>query len=296
MREISPDFAEHLASGATTICMCWRVDPKFGPAIGFTDHDVDISFDGLVFEATSGFAASGLDQSLGLSIDNAAASGVLVSDKLSDEDISRGRFDGAEVRQWQVNWRDPAQRLLMFRGEFGEVKRGDQAFEVEIRGLSERLNRPVGRSYLPVCDAALGDKRCKFDVTQNGFAALATVESLIDTQSFFVDGLAGFETGWFTKGALSWTSGANAGETMGVRVHALRDGAVEIGLAREAIGEIAAGDSFDIVAGCDKRRATCRDKFSNILNFQGFPFTPGENWTTAYPVDGDSYQGGSRFG
>lgn len=59
---------------------------------------------------------------------------------------------------------------------------------------------------------------------------------------------------------------------------------------------MASGDVFDVVAGCDKRKETCAAKFSNLVNFRGFPFMPGENWVTAYPVDGQAYQGGSRLG
>ncbi len=35
------------------------------------------------------------------------------------------------------------------------------------------------------------------------------------------------------------------------------------------------GDTFTIVAGCDKSRETCASKFNNILNFRGFPDVPG---------------------
>ena len=30
-------------------------------------------------------------------------------------------------------------------------------------------------------------------------------------------------------------------------------------------------------AGCDKQAATCRDKFSNLINFVGMPYCPGQN-------------------
>lgn len=36
-------------------------------------------------------------------------------------------------------------------------------------------------------------------------------------------------------------------------------------------------DTVDAYPGCDGRPETCRDKYSNILNFLGFPFIPTEN-------------------
>ena len=38
---------------------------------------------------------------------------------------------------------------------------------------------------------------------------------------------------------------------------------------------IAIGDTFQVFAGCDKKLETCKTKFVNIENFQGFPYVPG---------------------
>lgn len=295
MREFSPELTAHLASGVTTLCACWRINTHEGAALGFTDHDRDIEFDGLTFEAASGFTASGIDQSLGLAIDNATASGALISDRISEDDIRRGRFDGAEVLHWQVNWADPAQRILMFRGELGEIRRGASSFEVELRGQSEVLNRPMGRAYLPVCDAVLGDARCGVDLSDPAFNASDIVAAVEDFRTLRTNGLGAFSADWFSDGVLTWRSGPSDGVSVRVRSHRNDGGASVLVLDRDQT-DMGVGDAFDIVAGCDKRKDTCTSKFSNLVNFRGFPFMPGENWVTAYPVDGQSYLGGSRFG
>jgi uncharacterized phage protein (TIGR02218 family) len=41
------------------------------------------------------------------------------------------------------------------------------------------------------------------------------------------------------------------------------------------------GQTFTITAGCDKRVATCRSKFSNVANFRGFPHMPGNDFLTS---------------
>lgn len=295
MREFSPELSAHLASGVTTLCACWRINTRKGVSLGFTDHDGNIEFDGLTFEAASGFTASGIDQSLGLAIDNATASGALISDRNSEDDISRGRFDGAEVVHWQVNWTDPEQRILMFRGELGEIRRGPSSFEVELRGLSEVLNRPIGRAYLPVCDAVLGDARCSFDLTDPAYSASAIVDAALDLRKLKTNGLSGYSVGWFADGVVTWRGGEADGLEVKVRDHRVVGGDSILILDRDQ-RDMASGDAFDVVAGCDKRKETCSAKFSNLVNFRGFPFMPGENWVTAYPVDGQAYQGGSRLG
>lgn len=47
-------------------------------------------------------------------------------------------------------------------------------------------------------------------------------------------------------------------------------------------------------ATCDKRWSTCGAKFSNSLNFRGFPDLPGDDFLTASPVQGGRNDGRSR--
>jgi uncharacterized phage protein (TIGR02218 family) len=88
-------------------------------------------------------------------------------------------------------------------------------------------------------------------------------------------GIGGYANGWFDGGVLTFESGLNAGIS--------RDVVDWIAATRTAVlflplpYTIAAGDVFRIAPGCDKRLATCRDKFGNRLNFRGEPFVPGGN-------------------
>jgi len=49
-------------------------------------------------------------------------------------------------------------------------------------------------------------------------------------------------------------------------------------------------------AGCDKRMGTCQLKFNNLLNFQGFPDIPGDDWSITDPSRVARLDGGSRRG
>ena len=76
-----------------------------------------------------------------------------------------------------MDWERPDLRVLLFKGSFGEIRRADGAFEVELRGLAEALNAPVGRSILKTCDRGLGDAKCGFDTGRAGFFGEGTVAS-----------------------------------------------------------------------------------------------------------------------
>lgn len=287
------DLLAHLATGSTTVCHAWLVTRADGQRFGFTDHDRDLSFGGELFKASSGLSAGALQQSTGLSVDNSEALGALSDTSVSEDELAAGRFDGAAVTAWLVNWADPAERMVEFRGQFGEVTRKAGAFRVELRGLSENLNRPQGQIFQPGCSAVLGDQRCTLNLAQpayRGEGVLAAVDALGRYQ---VTGLPGFADRWFERGSLTVLSGPSAGLSAVIKADRL-DGALRWVEVWQAPGQgVSVGDSLRLQAGCDKRAETCRTKFLNFVNFRGFPHVPGEDWLASYPVSSGSNDGGS---
>jgi len=285
---------EHLATGLTTVCRAWAVVRRDGVTLGFTDHDRGFSFDGIAFRADAGMSARAIVQGTGLAVDNSEALGVLSDASLREEDIDSGRLDGAEVRLWLVNWRDPGQRMLRFRGTIGEIRRGSGAFHAELRGLTEALNQPQGRVIQRPCGAVLGDARCGFDLATVGYAVSLPAEVVLARRVFGFALLDTFQDRWFERGRLVMQSGDAAGLSGMIKHDRLAaDGSREIELWEPIRAVIAPGDTVRIEAGCDKRVETCRLKFNNILNFQGFPFIPGEDWLTSFPQGRGEDDGGS---
>jgi len=295
MRTIHPDLRTRLDAGATTLCRCWRVRRCDGREFGFTDHDLNLVFDETTFKASSGMTASAVESTTGLAVDNAEGVGALSDAGISEDDIRAGRFDRAGVEHWLVDWTRPDLRVLLFAGHFGEIRRSDGAFEVELRGLTEQLNVAVGRTLLRGCDRRLGDAKCRFDLETAGFQAESEVATVDLGSKITARGLEGFAGDWFTAGDLLWLSGANAGERIAVKRDVVLSGAIRrIELWRQPGAPIAVGDGFRIFAGCDKRFETCRGKFANLLNFRGFPHIPGDDWVAAYPKNGEVHDGSSR--
>jgi len=284
----------HLATGVATVCRCWSVTRADGVVLGFTDHDEALAFDGVSFRADSGLTAKALVQGTGLSVDNTEAIGALMSEAITEEDILAGRYDGAEVRAWLVNWADTGARMMLFRGSIGEVSRSGGAFEAELRGLTEALNQPQGRVYQPRCSAVLGDGLCRFDMAAEGYRADVPVEVVEGGRVFRFTGLDAFDLRWFERGRLEVLSGAAAGLVGIVKNDRLSNAGREVELWEQLPAEVAAGDMVRLEAGCDKRAETCRLKFDNFLNFRGFPHIPGEDWLMSYPRKSRRNEGGSR--
>ncbi|PWE30655.1 hypothetical protein DDZ14_14575 [Maritimibacter sp. 55A14] len=293
MQELSERLAAHLAGGVTTLTRCWAVARRDGVVMGFTDHDRDLAFDGIVFRAASGLTASALQQSSGLSVDNAQAVGALSGAAVTEADILAGRFDRAEVRIWLVNWAEPEDRLMQFRGSLGEIRRADGAFEAELRGLAEALNQPQGAIFHKRCAAVLGDERCRFDLETPGFTETRAVEVVEDGRIFRFAEFAGFQPRWFEKGTLRVEDGPATGLVGVIKNDRIEADGRFLELWESLRADIRPGDRVRIEAGCDKREETCRLKFDNFKNFRGFPHIPGEDWLTSYPVQAGRNDGGS---
>lgn len=290
MRALDPAFKSHLAGGATTLATCWRIECADGAVFGFTDHDRALSFGGTEYEPETGAEGSALASGADLAVDNAEIAGLLSSERLTAAALTSGRFDDASIEIWRVNWADVAQRLLVKRGVIGEVKREGASFTAEIRGLSHALDQPRGRVYQRVCDASVGDARCGVNLDAASYKGAGTVTGAFDDGRFIASGLEGFQDGWFDHGRLDWLTGANAGRRAHVKAH----GAGSISLWLPAGGAIAAGDTFEVRAGCDKAFQTCRAKYANAVNFRGFHLMPGNDFIIQIAGAGGRNDGGKR--
>ncbi|MBI1650823.1 DUF2163 domain-containing protein [Hyphomicrobium sulfonivorans] len=282
MKRLPEDLQAHLQTGATTLCWCWRLTRGDGVKMGFTDHDRDVAFEGVTYEAAAGFSASEMRDSIGLSVDNLEVTSALSSDRLSEADLAAGRYDDARVDIFRVNWAAPEQRVLMRSGSLGEVRRAGLSFTAEVRGLAHYLQQPKGRLYQFTCDADVGDGRCGVSLSDSAYRGEGEIVDVSSARLFTVSGLEEFADGWFARGALTFTSGAAEGQTVEVRAHTQAGEAVRIELWAPARGPLVAEQTFVVTAGCDKHCTTCAAKFGNAPNFRGFPHMPGNDFLTTF--------------
>lgn len=278
------------------MCHCWKVTRNDGLVQGFTDHDNQLTFDSVTYEASSGFTATQFASNMGLAVDNLEVEGALSSDTINEDDLARGHYDNAKVEVYWVNWSDVSQRHVISRGYIGEVKRTGVMFQAELRGLSNALQQKTGRRYQRYCNAVIGDARCGLNLSSPTYTGSGTVSLASSSRTFTVSGLAGFSDDWFSAGVLNWLTGANVGQSMEVKLHNVTTTAVSIELWQAMPFVVAPGDTFTVTAGCKQDAATCNSKFGNIANFRGFNLIPGQDMLLFYPSQGsDNLDGGSLF-
>ncbi len=166
MKYATPAMKDHIASQVTSICTCWKVTRLDGKVFGFTDHDVDLSIEGLLYNASSGFFRSAITNTATTAADNLEVKGFLDDEQITEEELRNGAFDFATVEIFAVNWMDLSQGKVKLRyGIFGETTLTPIGlFTVELRGLTQLFSQTVGEIFTAACRADLGDSRCKIQL------------------------------------------------------------------------------------------------------------------------------------
>lgn len=281
-------LTQHLQSGVTTLCYCWIITRQDATVIGITDHDRDVVLNGVTCSSTTGIVTTKYEQVLGLTADDMEIEGVIDDTLIVEDDVRAGRFDFAAADVYIVNWNDPTEYKHVASGTLGEVIETDGgAFSTNFLSKKDILLQPTGRVFQRSCDTKLGSPRCGVDTSLPAYETSATVTA-VDGSLLTLTGAESYATDWFTLGRLTTASGYE----IGIRLH---DGNT-FDLWRVPDVTIAVNDTVVITAGCKQDIETCRVKFNNVVNFQGFHLIPGNDQLTEYPVRGKGdYDGESLF-
>ena len=269
MRTASSNLTAHIAGEVTSIAICWKLTLVGGTVLGFTDHTSDLTISSQLYKAATGFSPTSVETKDKFSVDNLDVEGVLDAASITEADIMAGKYDFAEIEIFMVNVTDLSQGIITHRrGWLGEVSVKNGQFVAEVRGLAQKLQQNIGELFSPTCRAVFGDARCKASLASFTFAG--TVNTVTSRQVFISTALTQ-AAGYFSGGEVQWLTGANAGRRMEIKEFSN----TQITLALPMPNNVAVGDTFNAIAGCDKTIATCIAKFNNAVNFRGEPYVPG---------------------
>ena len=270
---------EWLTSPLTRIAWCWKLTLLDGTIMGFTSHDEDLIIDGITYEASSGFSPSAVETGKDMSVDNLDVEGYLISDRITKKDVETGCYDNAEIEVFLCNWGNVNDTPFILRhGTLGEVTTGKLAFQAEISGLTAYLQQTTGEIIQKACRATLGDERCGVDLADYTFTG--TVTAVKEDGTFDTDLVQADK--YFDYGLLHFNTGDNAGRGCEIKEY-LRDGGNVLPFLPFPY-QVAAGDTFTAIAGCDGNFSTCKNVYNNVVNFRGEPHVPGSDYAASYPA------------
>jgi uncharacterized phage protein (TIGR02218 family) len=278
-KTISVGLKDHYALGSTTIARCWRFERRDGEVVTVTTCARDLLINGELYRSKEGMNPTAISQEASAAVANSEVNGTMAAESVDEEELFAGLWDGAFVTVFEVNYRDLSMGILRLQsGNIGDVKAGRSAFTAEVRGLTQSLQKIVGRVftkgcpwvfgsvgtlYVPACNKALGP------LTVTG--ALTSFTSL----RAFSDSSRGEVADYFGAGVITFTGGENEGFSMEVYSY---DGAGNFVLHLPLPFNPAIGDTYSLTPGCRKRYTEdCVGKWNNGPNFGGFPLVPGSD-------------------
>lgn len=262
-------FKAHLQQPTTTLATCALATLQNGTIYGFTDASEDLTLNGQLYKAASGYNPSAIASSSDLNVDNMDVYGALSA--LTEADLANGVWDYAKVQVILVNYMNLTMGYVYLRsGYIGKITLARNSFVAEVRGLTQALQQPFGRILSPTCDANFCDTRCGLSAAT--YTHAGTVTAAVDGRNFTVAALSQ-ATGFYTNGLLTFTSGQNIGLSMEVR-SSVNPGIFVLHEQVPFIPQI--GDTVSAIAGCLKTRDFCKT-YGNVVNFRGFPDVPGQD-------------------
>ena len=281
MRTIPPEIRAELESSSPRIARTLKLTCKDGTTYGFTDHELPLLVDGLEYVPAPGLNSVKYTATADTQVSNQNVSAGWV--EVPEEDLRAGKVDNAEIVAGWVSWVTPeAGTLVMFQGRIGEITYDESGFAVDVVSFMKALERNVGWTYTSECrhrlyslpsPGSLGG--CMADPT--GFTFTGTVTEVVTPKWKLAVGgaAAGKEEGFFSAGQITFTSGLNNGLSTIIKTHS--GNTFELFLPTAFV--IPVGTTFTVQAGCDKKVETCKSKFSNIMNFGGYPhLNPNVNY------------------
>lgn len=300
---VSAEMIAHLA-GSAVLCSVISIteilpDGTDGDVVRVTDHTRNLVVDSNEYISII-IDASQIQQTSGLEADNLEITTIL-NDAFSSQMLRNKKWYGARVDFARYNPVDvtmgPALRRVC---RVGQAAVSRYTAKAELRTRAQLLDQPVGDLVTPYSLTELGDARCKIDLNSQTvddyeITMTATVVDVIDRQVFECALDGEIKTGeevapddFYKQGRCVFTSGNNTGaefkiitNVAGAIIGPPQSNLITLWLPTNY--DISLGDTLTLIAGCDKTRAQCRDKFDNVINFRGFPDVPGPDKVFAIP-------------
>lgn len=263
-------FAQELEGVATF----WRIHRVDGVTLGFTSHNRDLWFDGILHCAAPGILPSAIRRTSDFSSDSASVTGALGHRSISATDLASGRFDNAQIRIGAVDW-ETFESAIFYNGAIGSVSEEGASFTAELQSVKAELDVDFIPRTSPTCRARFCGPGCTLSAA--GFTHEAQVTGLGPEGNAVQFDVANL--GRFADGEVRWIDGPHAGARMRA---AGNDGG---GLALDAHlhADLSIGARAELREGCDHTLTTCAARFGNAVNFQGEPFLPGNDLLARYP-------------
>lgn len=279
MRNLSANMISYLANDITSLQLCWEIRRTDGVSLYYTEYDNDVIINGNTYKKRN----AGIGQSLkfqdALKGNNSNIDMILNDDSITINDLYSFKYDNAEIYVSIIHPDNPDDQVKLVYGKLGNTKINQDKATIEFQSISILLDKNIGRKYTYDCDAELFDSYCSANQTGHIFNNQSPT-GIDPTKPFtvFTDTNLNKENDWFTNAYIKWLTGNNKG--IETKVKSYKNDIITLSLGMPF--EIDVNDTYLIYSGCDKSFTTCKEKFSNVRNYKGFPYIPNADEMVKY--------------
>lgn len=256
-----------------TVATFWRIYRRDGAALGFTSHDRDLMFGGILHRSAPGMVPAAIRLTAELGDDSAEAQGALDHASIREKDLAAGLFDDAAIEIGAVDW-ETLDHHTLYTGQIGRIEDDQTQFAAELRSAKSLLDQDLVPRTSPTCRAAFCGRGCGLSAAR--FTTVRPVAA-IDPEGNRVE-VPGINGAEHVDGRLRLLAGPQTGLAFGIIA---ADGDWLL-LDRPLVDGTAPGTRAELREGCDHTIATCAGRFGNAINFRGEPFLPGNDLLARY--------------
>lgn len=272
-----------------TMCHLWQIRRTDGVTLNFASHDKPVEFEGTTF-LPMGPTPQNESKEEAVGQSDFEIFGFLSHETIRPRDIQLGRFDGATICQWVVDWERPWIWTRKHKWWVKSISVDGDVFKADVAGLDHFLEIKYGRYYEKECDKAFAGTECQATATQLGSLTATQVPSTnggdvngvtrdtraLRVQTGAISALSSGEQPMWEFGSVTFTSGSNMGQSVQIyNTEYVEDTGtpansyLDITLSRTLPYPIRVGDGVELKSGCDGSFTTCRLVYENTINFGG---------------------------
>lgn len=257
----------------------YTITLKSGAVLRYTTWDANLVVSGNTFlTGPPNIKRSHIEEKTGLDVSSidleleASSTDLLAGPNIPIlQAMTIGLFDAATVRIDRLFMDSAGTQIgtvIRFSGFIGDIDEIGRSYaKLQVNALVELLSQQLPNIILqPNCTNTLFDARCT--LVKASFAEANTVQAGSTVNKLI--SLSIKADGYYDNGQIVFTSGANNGLTKAVKQYFTQQFFFNSPLPFVPN----AGDTFTAYPGCDKTQSTCTNKFSNLANFEGFPYIP----------------------
>lgn len=274
MKTASIELIELLQTNEFIMADLYIFTLRDGTKYKYTNYDVDLTWSGNTYSRKGLLIRrSGVSLVTGVQVDslditiNADDSNFYNNVKFFQL-LANGGLDGATLELNRLFFTDPLTpvgSVWIFSGRVSEVSTTRFEAKIMVSSDLELLNIQMPKNlYQPSCIHAVYDTGCADSKSYVSAMALS------DSTNRIINAQISQTAGWFNEGVIEFLSGANAGVTRTIKTHTTNK--IEVTLTLPNVVQV--GDTFRLLAGCDRTMATCKAKFNNLSNYRGYPYLP----------------------